>query len=275
MSTEDLPGEIDKTPSHDDKAAPSTAPEAEVKPVEGGAEASATETPDEPKPVNKVQQRINQLTREKYEQRQEIAELRAKFDKFEQAKPEVKAEALVAPNEDDFDSLQDYHTANAKYYADVSGNAAQAKVTAADSANKEATAQTQRQEAVKVKKEAFEANLNGKRANFEDFEDIAYGHNFMDLDLAEQIFEMDKGPEVAYHLGSHLDEAERIFSLTPVQRARELTKLEFQVEALKPKKVSDAPDPINPLGNSETVQTDPDKMTADEWRSWRNKQLHG
>jgi hypothetical protein len=269
----DPSGEVE-TPSHDVNAAPSTAPEAEVKP-QGQAEVSATETPEEPKPVNKVQQRINQLTREKYEQRQENADLKARLDKLEQVKPEVPTEARVAPNEDDFDSLTEYHQANAKYYADVSGDAAQAKVTAADSANKETAAQDARQEAVKTKKTAFEANLDGKRGNFEDFEDVAYGHNFMDLDLAEQIFEMEKGPEVAYHLGSHLDEAERIFALSPVQRARELTKLEFQVEALKPKKVSDAPDPINPLGNSETVQTDPDKMTADEWRVWRNKQVHG
>lgn len=273
MST-DLTGEVE-TPSHDVNAESSTAPEAEVKPVEGQTEASATETPEEPKPVNKVQQRINQLTREKYEQRQENANLKARLDQLEQVTPEVKTPDRVAPNEDDFDSLQEYHTANAQYYAEVSGDAAQARVTASDSANKEATAQTQRQEAVKTKKAAFEANLDGKRANFEDFEDVAYGHNFMDLDLAEQIFEMKKGPEVAYHLGSNLDEAERIFSLTPVQRARELTKLEFQVEALKPKKVSDAPDPISPLGNSETVQTDPDKMTADEWRAWRNKQIYG
>lgn len=272
--SEDLTGEIENTPSHDGKAESSTVPEAEVKP-EGQVEASATDKPDEPKPVNKVQQRINQLTREKYEQRQENADLKARLEKLEKVKPEVETPDRIAPNEDDFDTQQEYHTANAKYYADVSGDAAQARVTASDSANKETAALDQRQEDLKTKKVAFEANLNGKRANFEDFEDVAYGHSFMDMDLAEQIFEMDKGPEVAYHLGSNLDEAERIFALTPVQRARELTKLEFQVEALAPKKVSDAPDPINPLGSSEAIQTDPDKMNADEWQAWRNKQVHG
>lgn len=273
--TDDLTGQIENSPSHDEQAASSTAPEAEVKPVEGGAEASATETPEEPKKVNKVQERINQLTRKNHEEKQRNADLEARLAAIEANKPQEKAPELVAPNEDDFDSLQDYHTANAKYYADVSRQAATAEVTAADSANKAEAAQNKQQEAIKAKKKAFEANLEGKRANFEDFEDVAYGHNFMDQDLAEQIFDMDKGPEVAYHLGAHLDEAERIFALPPVQRARELTKLEFQVEALKPKVVSDAPDPINPLGGSEKVETDPDKMTADEWRIWRNKQIHG
>lgn len=274
MSNEDLSGEIDKKTSHDEQAAPSPAPEAEVKP-QGEAEASATETTDEPKKVNKVQERINQLTREKHEQRQENADLKARLEKLEQVKPVEKTVELVAPNPDEFDTDQEYHAANAKYYADVSTNAAKAEVSANNQSRVEADEQTQRQEAVKTKKAAFEKNLDSKRANFEDFEDVAYGHNFMDLDLAEQIFEMDKGPEVAYHLGSHLDEAERIFALPPVQRARELTKLEFQVEALKPNLVSGAPDPITPLGNSETVNQDMDKLSVQDWLALRNKQVHG
>ena len=275
MSEENLSGEIQNTPSHDENAVPSPALEAEVKP-QGQVEAGATETPEEPKKVNKVQERINQLTREKYEQRQENAELKARLDKLE-ATPTAPAtpEARVAPNEDDFDTPQEYHQANAQYYADVSGDAAQAKVTQQNQENTETARNRKQQEVVEAKKKVFEENLNSKRGNFEDFEDVAYGHSFMDMDMAEQIFDMDKGPELAYHLGSNLDEAARIFALTPVQRARELTKLEFQVEALKPKVVSDAPDPINPLGNSETVQTDPDKMNADEWRDWRNKQVNG
>jgi len=272
--SEDLQGEIKATPSHDEKAAPSPATEAEVKP-QGQAEASATEKPEEPKKVNKVQERINQLTRDKRERDLENAALKERLDKLEQAKPEVKPVERVAPSEDDFDTLQEYHTANAQYYADVSGDAADKRISASDSANKETAAVAQRNKDIETKKAAFEVNLEGKRANFENFDEVAYGHGFIDLDLAEQIFEMDKGPEVAYHLGSHLDIAERIFALSPVQRARELTKLEFQVEALTPKRVSDAPDPINPLGNSETIQTDPDKMNADEWRAWRNKQVHG
>lgn len=272
--SEDLTGEIEKTPSHDVNAESSPAPEAEVKP-EGQADASATETPEQPKKPNKVQERINQLTREKYEQRQENADLKARLEKLEAVKPADQQPDLVAPNEDDFDSSPEYHAANAKFYAEVSSDAAKAQVTADNKNRDEETQQSQRDKDLEVKKAAFEKNLKAKRANFEDFDDVAYGHQFMDRDLAEQVFEMEKGPEVAYHLGAHLDDAERIFLLSPVQRARELTKLEFQVEALVPKKVSDAPAPINPLGNSEQVQTDPDKMTADEWQIWRNQQVHG
>lgn len=279
--SEDPTGEIENKPSHDVNAESSTAPEAEVKTGEESsqAEASATEKTDEPKEkATGYQKRINQLTREKYERQQENADLKARLDKLE-AKPEAaKAPDIVAPNEDDFDTHGEYQAAHTKFVSDTASNAAYDRITAENASSAEVTKQNERQEAVKVKKAAFEKNLDEKRANFEDFEDVAYGHQFMDLDLAEQIFEMDKGPEVAYHLGSHLDEAARIFALQPVQRARELTKLEFQVEALAPKKVSDAPDPLNPLGNNEKVDVngkDGENLTTDEWQAWRNQQVHG
>jgi len=263
-----------ETASHDDTAAPSPAPEVEANALQADVDTSATETPEEPKKVNKVQERINQLTREKHETRQENADLRARLDKLE-AGPAVKAPDLVAPDPDKFDTDQEYQTANAQYYADVSLKATDDRLAVEN----QETERNTRQQTIETKKKAFDENVTSKRENFQDFEDVAYGHKFMDMDLAEQIFEMDKGPEVAYHLGAHLDEAARIFALNPVQRARELTKLEFQVEALKPKVVSGAPDPITPLGNSEAVDTAGDNgeniKSADEWREWRNKQLNG
>ena len=267
--SQDQSAEIQNTPSHDDNAAPSTAPEAESN--ELNAEASATEKTDQPEKKDRFQSRINQLTTKNFEERQRSATLEARDKEIEYNKPAEPKPDLVAPNPDTFDTDQEYQTANAQYYADVSLKATNDRIATQD---QEAAQQTQR-DSIQAKKVVFEANLADKRSNFEDFEDVAYGHTFMDMDLAEQIFEMDKGPEVAYHLGSNLDEAERIFALTPIQRARELTKLEFQVEALKPKVVSDAPDPITPLGNSEAVEADPDKMSADEWQKWRNKKVHG
>ncbi len=257
--------------SHDENVAPSTTPEAEVK-TEVEAEASATEKPEEAKKPNKVQTRINQLTREKHDLRQENEMLKGKLKTPEA--PVAPKPDLVAPNPDNFDTDQDYQTANAQYYADVSLKATDARI---ETQNQD-VAQQQRQDSIQAKKVAFEANLAEKRGNFEDFEDVAYGHTFMDMELAEQLFDMDKGPEVAYHLGSNLDVAERIFALDPVQRARELTKLEFQVEALSPKKVSDAPDPIKPLGNSEAVDeagVNGENLSTDDWQAWRNKQVHG
>ncbi len=268
LMSEEAQGE---TLSHDENADPSTATEANTE-----VEASATESTEEVKKPNRVQERINQLTTKNYEEKQKNAALEERIKNLESSQPAKPATPdLAAPNEDDFDTQQEYYTANAKFIADTASNAAYDRIRAEQDETNKSNQKSEQQAVIDTKKKAFEENLSSKREHFEDFEDVAYGHNFMDMDLAEQIFEMDKGPEVAYFLGSNLDEAQRIHALTPVQRARELTKLEFQVEALNPKKVSSAPDPINTLGNSEVVATDEDNMSADEWQAWRNKQKHG
>jgi len=234
---------------------------------------SAAETPEEKPKGNKVQERINQLTREKYEQRTKNQELEARLKELEARKVEPVKQELAAPKEDEYDDYSDYQTAQADYIAETATNRAYERMATEQQARVDSSNEQTRQETLHSKKKAFDQNVDTKRANFENFEDVAYGHDFMDTDLAEQIFDMDKGPEVAYHLGAHLDEAERIYALTPVQRARELTKLEYQVQALTPKKVSDAPDPIEPLGGSEAKEIDPDSLSADEWQKWRIKQI--
>jgi len=256
----------DNTP--DETVAPSTTTEAEVK-------TEATEKPEEAKKPNKVQERINQLTREKYEARQKNTELEERLKALESKTVETKEPDLVAPNEDSFDDDSDYQKAQSDYIAEKAAASAYSRIKAENDSRDVVSKQQDREKQLSVKQKAFNQNLESKRSNFEDFEGVAYGHQFMDVELAEQLFDMDKGPEVAYHLGSHLDAAERIFSLPPVQRARELTRLEFGMDSVTGKKVSDAPDPITPLGSSESVKGDPDKMSADEWRTWRNKQVHG
>ena len=270
---EDLTGEIQNTPSHDVNADSSPAPEV----TETGnpvTETSATETPDEPKKVNKVQARINQLTREKHEERQKNADLEKRLAALESKPAETKETPLVAPKEDDFTDLSDFETARSQHIADTAAQTAYDRLKAENNSRDDQARQTTRQQELQTKQAAFNKSLDEKREHFENFEEVAYGHAFMDTDLAEQIFDTEKGPELAYHLGSHLDVAEKIFSLPPVQRARELTKLEFSLEALKPKVVSDAPDPITPLGGSDKVNKSQEEMTDAEWLSWRNNDIN-
>jgi hypothetical protein len=234
-------------------------------------EVSASE--EEPK-KNGVQKRINQLTRERYEAKQRADELEKRLSELESKPKEVTTETKVAPKEDDFDTDAEFQQASAKFIADTAAEAALSKLRSENETKTTQSKEAEKQAEIATKKEKFEANVESKRSSFEDFDEVAYGHQFMDLGMAEMIFDMDKkGPEVAYHLGTHQDEAAKIFSLPPVQRAIELTKLEFQVKALEPKLISDAPDAIKPLGGSEKIEEDPDKMTADQWQQWEYNRL--
>lgn len=269
---EDPTGEIENTPSHDDTVEPSTTPETESNEVV--AEGSAAETPEVKKP-NKVQERINQLTREKHEERQKNAELERRLAALE-SRPVADEKAVVsAPNEDDFDSYSDYERAREEHIAARAAQAAYDRLKQEETSKSTKSQEQSRQEELKTKKAAFDQSVDKKRGHFEDFDEVAYGHNFMDLDLAEQIFELEKGPEVAYHLGSNLDLAEKILGMTPVKRARELTKLEYTISALAPKKVSGAPDPITPIGGSDkSGSKSPSEMSDAAWLAWRNNELN-
>lgn len=271
--SEDLQEQIENAPSHDDNTDSSTVTEANAT-NETGAEASATEKTEQVKKANPVQERINQLTREKYEARQETAALEQRIKDLETRKVEEVKPKVVAPKEDDFNDYNEYQVANSEHIANSAADAAYERLSAENKVRDENSQKSARITELKSKKATFDQNLDTKRGNFQDFEEVAYGHRFMNESIASRIFGMEKGPEVAYHLGSHLDIAEKIFSLPEIDQAVELAKIEMQVEALKPKVVSDAPGAITPIQGSETVQKDPNDMNDDEWRKWRYAQLN-
>ena len=79
------------------------------------------------------------------------------------------------------------------------------------------------------------------------------------------------GPEIALHLGKNRDAAINIASMPMMQAAKEIGKLEIKLStAPKPKAVSKAPSPINPIkgggGNIDTGD-DPngDNLSTKEW----------
>lgn len=112
-----------------------------------------------------------------------------------------------------------------------------------------------------------------------DFEQVAHNPDLPITDaMAEVIQQSDDGPALAYYLGKNPDIAYQISRLPPTLAAKELGRIEGMLltkkEAAKPKKVSEAPPPPNRLSGSEpAIEKDPDKMTAEEWLKWREKQL--
>lgn len=114
------------------------------------------------------------------------------------------------------------------------------------------------------------------RDKYEDFETVAYNPRVPITEvMAQAIRHSDIGPDVAYHLGSNIKEAERISRLPPFLQAKEIGKIEAKLasEPAPAKKISSAPAPIVPVtprsnGNPTYDTTDPRSvktMTASEW----------
>lgn len=87
--------------------------------------------------------------------------------------------------------------------------------------------------------------------------------------VASAILESPVGADVAYYLGTHPEEAQRIAKLSPTSQLREFGKMEVSLA----KQQSAAPAPIKPVdgrGSSDTPGPNADMKT---WLKWRYKQL--
>jgi hypothetical protein len=126
------------------------------------------------------------------------------------------------------------------------------------------------------------ADFSIKEAEFS--KDITDYHNVTrsnDLKITGEMIEVlqgtDKGPEVLYHLGKHPEVADRLASLSPLQMAREVGRIESSF--VKPVSVTKAPAPVPKISGVEKSTTvkadspDSDKLSTDEWLKRRNKQI--
>jgi hypothetical protein len=96
----------------------------------------------------------------------------------------------------------------------------------------------------------------------------------VDSSMGEYIKSADRGPELLFHLGSNPTLAAQIASLPPTQKIAALVRAELALSTPKGKPVSNAPPPPSTVdGDGEVAGDDPERMSPDQWRAWRNKQI--
>lgn len=102
----------------------------------------------------------------------------------------------------------------------------------------------------------FEA---GEKAHGEDFKEAVTNLNALGL-MSEQVVEAamatGSAADVLHFLGTDVDEAARITSLSPIHMAAELTKLAGKIGAREPPEISKTPAPIKPLGGAVNPEID-------------------
>jgi hypothetical protein len=248
---------------------------AQVETEETGSEEQGTEGEGQegesstPKPRG-VQKRLDELTknwRSAERERDHWRELAMRsFNQEKQAPPEIPPPSK---------SLADFNfdeSAYAKYL--IEHATSHAEKVALERAKEQEQRQKATERLLTYKSKAAEFAKNAP-----DFDQVAHNPDLPITDaMAEVIQQSDDGPALAYYLGKNPDIAYQISRLPPTLAAKELGRIEgvlsAKKEAVKPKKVSEAPPPPNRLSGSEpAIEKDPDKMTAEEWLKWREKQL--
>lgn len=114
-------------------------------------------------------------------------------------------------------------------------------------------------------------------AEFSDFssnlKELKNSVGELPVQLVHVINDLDNGHKVLNHLATNLDDAARIYELSPTRMAIELTKLSDKLSKPPVKPISKVPPPIKPVsGGSVTPDGLSDSLSDDEWIKRRNAQ---
>jgi signal recognition particle GTPase len=269
ISMDDLAPE----PATADTNALAATPETEVTEGTSNAADSAPASPEPAAPErDKVQERFDRLTKEKYDalraadtERYQRERLQAELEALRTKPDPVVPETLPTLEQFEYDEAK-YRTALAAYYK------AEAR-REVDSAFKEREQQQRAQERTST----FQKRQAEFIASKPDYAEKVLSNPSLPItqDMREAILDSDLGPQVAYYLAENVEKAEAIAQLSPLAQAREIGRIEARLEAAKappPPAVSKAPPPPPSIAASDSVvDKDPDQMSIEEWKKWRDK----
>ena len=245
------PAVVEATVVEGEAVGESPTPEPEV-------EVSGPDTPAEPK--NRVQERIDELTRKRYEAEREKEYWKGKAEALSPGRsgevetPKVADLALPPePLEEQFDNYSDYTRALVQHEA--------RKLVAAQEATKQ---QEQAHLQATEKQRTYQEWVGKGKTKYPDFSEVAESQTIPYTQaMADAIVGTETGLDIAYYFGKNPAEATRIAGLSPLQAAKEIGKLEVKLAAVAPK-TSAAPTPIRPVAGGPAIPTDINAIEDDE-----------
>ena len=259
--------------SDEEQAAPGDVPEIEDSATsdetEGDTEVEETSeesAAEPPKKAKGVQKRLDELTRQRRE-----AEARAERERQEREYWQRKAlgednkpaPTTVKPTVEQFTTYEDYLEALTDW-----------KVEQKTVQAREAETRKSQEQVEQERKLSYDQRVANAEAKYDDYQEVAHGAHWSPTrDMAVAIMESEKGPDIAYWLGSHPDDADRIAGLSTTAQIREIGKLEERLSRPAPKPTTAAPPPISPSGAKAKAQKDPSEMTPTEFKAWRAKYI--
>jgi len=240
------------------------------------AEEVAEPAPAEPtaeeltaKKENRVQKRIDEITREKHEARQEAEYWKQQALKTATPEPPpppvVSKTDFIPPGYDPKPILDQFEDWDQYNEAMIQWNVG--KVLAVRDYQAE---QRKATEAKQTAAQNHKARMEAAKGKYDDFDEVvasAPDISFPMQSTFDAIAESEQSADLVYYFSSKPEEAARINALSPVQQIKEIAKLETKFAATDPKpikRVTQAPQPINAIESGDAV-VDIDKLEGEEW----------
>lgn len=236
------------------------------------AELKADE-PDDPDKKSATQ--IRRERRKAHEQRQKEE---ADAARKEAAAHKARAERILGaakgepPKEAEFNDPLEYAAALGAFKARQMGSQFDADQFLEDAKASEGKAAAIEADQRQARIDDFLEQKEQAKARYADLDQVlavAQRNDIVSDDLAGMILESEVSVDLAYHLGKNPAVARSISHMPPLQAARELGKIEARLTAPQARTQSAAPTPISPVKGSGTASKDPTKMSATEFKAWR------
>lgn len=248
--------------------------ENEAQPVEEHQEEATTSEiegdsghEENPKRKPGIQKRLDELTANWRQEQRRAQDLQAMLDRVLPKGETPQVEPQKQQTEPVLEQFKTYE----EYVAAVADYKAEQKFQQLIERQSQQEAERQKQ----GRHEAFIEKAETFASTTPDFNEVAFNPRLAITDVMADVLDLsERGPEILYWLGKNPEEALRIARLPPVHASLEIGRLEARISAPQPKTVTQAPPPIRPLsGGSGSALVDPDKMTSDEWRKWREGEI--
>ncbi len=252
-----------------------------------GEETTADGDKEQNKP-NRLQKRFDELTREKYEAQRErdyykgLAEGRIKPDKPAAAAETKKDEVVIPglPPKPVFDER--YQGDYDQYVIDAAKWAIQVEGKMKEMHEAQNKAQAHSSTVV----QEHQKRLYSFKATKPDFDEVVENAQFqLHKGVLAEIVESPQSPELIYYLATNPQEADRLNALPLNQQIKEIGKLEVKLapssdsqstetkEEVPVKRVSQAPEPIAPVGGKGSNVKDESQMSDKEWLEHENNRV--
>lgn len=234
--------------------------------------------------VSKAEKRINQLTRQKMEERERADRLERENEALKSGKglPPVASDFNEPePSEDDFESTAEYTKALTGWTVrkEKAEDAARTEQETATRERKNAAEEARiRGEAVvqSFTERVEEIGIKNKHADFDEViaDETPYiGNDEGSATLRSLVLESDFGPEIAYHFGKNPDEAQQLLDLPIKEQLRAIFHLESSLQVSIGKKESGAPAPVETLEGDDQPVIDRDKIPTKQWIANEKKRV--
>jgi len=238
-------------------------------PTDGQAAADAPEGDDAEK--SETRQRKEREKAHKAKLRQEAEEAKAAAERADQRRLKIieAGKSEKPPVESEFSDYAEFVAAKAVWTAEQ-------RTTQRQAQELEAEAQTARQQAEIIEaaerqlvNQSWTEKVNEAKTRYSDFDQVALAPDVpITPQIAEMLKQTDKGPDMAYWLGSNKAAAAELAALSktsPMQAAWALGRLEASLTAPSPRMTSQTPEPIAPVRGKAQASLNPDKMSMAEY----------